>query len=226
MLSGRNNSGFRIQRARSNWWWQWGIGLVAISACLYGGLGVSSWYDIKNGGVPLSAVTAVSSPDKPSEQPVPPDYSVPAGQPKSISLPSIKSQGFIQKVGVDTTNQLVAPGNIHMAGWYTGSVLPGEPGLSIIDGHVSGVYEKGVFYNLSKLKPNDTFTVSYGDDSVRTFRVAKVEVVPLDQASKALFSRDESIESQLTIVSCGGTYIPSTKTYDKRVIVTSEAIKL
>ena len=139
-------------------------------------------------------------------------------------MPTIKTKGFIQKVGVDKNNQIVAPGNIHMAGWYTGSVKPGEPGLSIIDGHVNGVYAKAVFYDLIRLKPNDTFTVTYGDNSVRSFRVVKIEAVPVDQATKVLFNRDPAIKSQLNVITCGGKYIASTKTYDGRVIVAAEAI--
>jgi len=174
--------------------------------------------------VPLSAVTAVISPEKPSEQPVPPSYSVPADQPKEITLPTIAAEGFIHKVGIDKNNQIVAPGNVNMAGWYTGSVKPGNPGLSIIDGHVSGVYAKAVFYDLIRLKPDDTFTVTYGDNSVRSFRVVKVEAVPVDQATKVLFNRDPAIKSQLNVITCGGKYIAATKTYDGRVIVAAEAI--
>jgi len=198
--------------------------VFGIGAIVFGLFGIVSWYNVKQGGVPAPTHTATQSPDKPSEQPVPPSYTVPAGQPKEITMPTIKTKGFIQKVGVDKNNQIVAPGNIHMAGWYTGSVKPGEPGLSIIDGHVNGVYAKAVFYDLIRLKPNDTFTVTYGDNSVRSFRVVKIEAVPVDQATKVLFNRDPAIKSQLNVITCGGKYIASTKTYDGRVIVAAEAI--
>jgi len=155
---------------------------------------------------------------------VPPSYSVPADQPKEIKLPSIKTKGFIQKVGVDKNNQIVAPGNIHMAGWYTDSAKPSEPGLSIIDGHVQGVYEKGVFYSLSKLKPEDSFSVTYGDNSTRHFKVVKLDSVPVDQATTALFYRDPAITNQLNVITCGGKYVKSTNSYEKRVIVIARSV--
>jgi len=204
--------------------WRLLILLLGIAAIAFGLFGIISYFNVKQGGVPAPTHTATQSPDKPSEQPVPPSYNVRADQPKEINLPTIKAKGFIQKVAVDKNNQIVAPGNIHMAGWYTGSVKPGEPGLSIIDGHVNGVYAKAVFYDLIRLKANDTFTVTYGDNSVRTFKVVKIEAVPVAQATKALFERDESITSQLNVITCGGKYIAETQTYDGRVIVTAEAI--
>jgi len=197
--------------------------VFGIAALALGIWGLISYYHVKQGGIPAPTHTATQSPDKPSEQPVP-SYSVPADQPKEITLPAIKAKGFIQKVGVDKNNQIVAPGNIHMAGWYTGSPKPGEPGLSIIDGHVNGVYAKAVFHDLIRLKPDDTFTVSYGDNSVRSFRVVKVDSVPVDQATKALFNRDQTIKNQLNVITCGGKFIKSSNSYEKRVIVMAEAV--
>ena len=88
---------------------------------------------------------------------------------------------------------MVAPGNVNLTGWYVGGAKPGDSGLSIIDGHVHGLYAKGVFYNLSQLKVGDSFTVTYGDHSVRHFKVTHVTTVSVADAAKALFSRDSSI---------------------------------
>lgn len=217
---GRKPRKLRISSNRRLNGWRLPVLLLGIVALAFGLFGIISWQNVKQGGIPSPNHTATRSPDKPSEQPVP-SYSVPPDQPKEISLPTIKAKGYIQKVGVDKTNQIVAPGNIHMAGWYTGSVKPGQPGLSIIDGHVNGIYDKGVFYDLIRLKADDTFTVTYGDNSVRSFRVVKVDAVPVDQATKALFNRDTSIKNQLNVITCGGKYIAATKTYDGRVIVTA-----
>lgn len=196
-----------------------GLGVAAI-----GLFGITSWHSTNHAGVPPSNQIATHSPDKPSEQPVPPSYSVPADQPKAITLPTILAEGFIQKVGVDNANTIVAPSNIHMAGWFTDSVKPGNPGLSIIDGHVQGQYGKGIFYSLGRLKPNDVFKVSYGDDSTRNFRVIKVDTVPVDQATTILFDRASNIKNQLNVITCGGKYSPSSKSFDQRVIVTATGL--
>lgn len=191
-----------------------GVGLNAIR----------NWYFIQHAGVPTGHTVATESTDAPSEQPVPDSYSVPADKPLSIQLPTIKTEGFIQQVGVDKDNQMVVPSNVHMAGWYTKGSLPGDAGLSIIDGHVHGLYAKGIFYNLGKLKANETFTVTYGDKSVRKFKVKQVQTVSTKEADTALFVRDKTISKQLNLITCTGKYDKVSKTYDSRVIVVAEAL--
>lgn len=197
------------------------IGLILV------GVGINAlrnWHSVKNGGVPTGNTVETVSTDRPSEQPVPDDYSVPADKPLSIELPTINTKGFIQQVGVDKKNQIVVPSNVHMAGWFTGSVLPGDAGLSIIDGHVNGLYAKGIFKDLVKLKAGDKFTVTFGDKTIRTFRVKRLQTVSANDADTALYVRDNSIAKQLNLITCTGRYEKSNHTYDSRVIVTAERI--
>ena len=184
---------------------------------------VRNWYNIQHAGVPAGHTVATVSTDTPSEQPVPDNYSVPADKPLSIPLPTIKTDGFIQQVGVDKANQMVVPSNVNMAGWYTKGALPGDAGLSIIDGHVHGLYAKGIFFNLGKLKSGDTFTVTYGDKSDRKFKVKQVQTVSTKEADTALFVRDKTISRQLNLITCTGQFDKDSKTYDSRVIVIAEA---
>lgn len=197
------------------------VGLLLVSIGINA---VRNWYDVQNGGVPTGHMVATTSTDAPSEQPVPDDYTVPADKPLSIQLPSIKAKGFIQQVGVDKNNQMVVPSNVHMGGWYTGSVLPGEEGLSIIDGHVNGLYAKGIFANLSKLKSGDAFTVTFGDKSVKNFKVKALKTVSTEEANTVLYERDSSAVKQLNLITCTGRYEKSTRTYDQRIIVVAEGL--
>ncbi len=190
-----------------------GVGLNAIR----------NWYFIQHAGVPTGHTVATESTDTPSEQPVPDNYSVPADKPLSIQLPTIKTEGFIQQVGVDKDNQMVVPSNVNMAGWYTKGSLPGDAGLSIIDGHVHGLYAKGIFYSLGRLKAGDAFTVTFGDKSVRRFKIRKVQRVTTKEADTALFVRHNTIAKQLNLITCTGRFDKASKTYDSRVIVVAEA---
>ncbi|RTK93827.1 class F sortase, partial [Candidatus Saccharibacteria bacterium] len=170
------------------------VGVVLI------GIGVNAvrkWYKIQHAGVPAGHTVATVSTDEPSEQLPPKNYSVPADKPLSIQLPTIKTKGFIQQVGVDKDNKMVVPSNVNMAGWYTKGALPGNAGLSIIDGHVHGLYAKGIFYNLAKIKAGDAFTVTFGDKSVRKFKVKQVQTVSTKEADTALYVRDKTISKQL-----------------------------
>lgn len=148
-----------------------------------------------------------------------------ARDPKRIILPSIGVDAYIQNVGVDQNKQVAVPNNIHMGGWFVDSARPGDPGLSIIDGHLNGSHADGIFINLDAVKTGDTFTIEFGDRSMRNFRINDVKVVALNEAASVLFSQDPNIANQLTLITCGGTYDPQVRLYDKRVIVTSELTK-
>ena len=103
-------------------------------------------------------------------------------------------------------------------------VRPGEKGLSIIDGHLNGNSRDGIFIDLEKVTTGDTYVIEFGDGSKRDFRVKDVKIVDLEDAAGVLFSQDPSIASQLTLITCGGTYDKQARLYDKRIIVTSELL--
>ncbi|MEI6237888.1 MAG: class F sortase [Candidatus Saccharibacteria bacterium] len=174
---------------------------------------------------PTQAITTSS--DEPTEGPVvvASNYSVPADQPFKIKIPQINAEGYIQKVGDDKFGKIAVPTNINMAGWYINSIKPGKTdGLSIIDGHVHGNYNPGIFINLNKLSVGSEFVITYGDGQAYNFKIKSVQNVKYEDSANVLFTKDPNIASQLNLVTCGGKYNESTKTYDKRVIVISEKI--
>ncbi len=139
--------------------------------------------------------------------------------PKMVILPSIGAEGFVQKVGVDQNNQVAVPNNVHVAGWFTNSVLPGENGLSIIDGHVDGIKEQGIFEKIGKLQTGDIFRIELGNGKELNYKVLKVSSVATSEAAGILFSQDPTVTSQLNLITCGGTYSSQNHAYDQRVIV-------
>jgi len=167
------------------------------------------------------------STSKPSQNPIQASSYVSTArpmEPKYISLPSIAASGFIQKVGIDQNGQIATPNNVNLAAWYVNSVAPGQPGLSIILGHVDGYTSPGIFIHLSKLKPGDHFTVQLGSGTLLTYDVIKVVAVSASNAVSTLFSQDPNIKSQLNLVTCGGTFNSATKSYAERVVVDAALI--
>ncbi len=166
------------------------------------------------------------STDKPDEIPPPTDYSWAGGSddPKLISLPTIDTQGFIQQVGVDQNKQVAVPTNVHMAGWFVDTVRPGQAGLAVIDGHVDGLTTGGIFRNLKKLKVGDQFSVTLGSGYTIYYAVTSVAAIDAGDAVSPLFSQDPSVASQLNLITCGGTFNTTTKTYDHRIIVTAKVL--
>jgi LPXTG-site transpeptidase (sortase) family protein len=161
---------------------------------------------------------------KPSEAPVvQASYVSTAGptEPVYIDLPTIGIGGYIEKMGIDQNNDIAAPTNINLAGWYVDSISPGQAGLSIIDGHVDGVHGAGIFYKLDKLAVSDGFTIRLGNSTVEHFRVVSVSTINNQDAAAALFSHDPNIKSQLNLITCGGEFNQQTQSYEQRTIIVS-----
>jgi LPXTG-site transpeptidase (sortase) family protein len=152
------------------------------------------------------------------------EFYVPPDLPKSIKIPKIKKEGYIQLVAMDKEGRIAVPTNVHLAGWYINSVKPGEKGLSIIDGHRDGSTIGGIFRDLEKLKQGDTVTIEYGDSSKREFKVVDSKILSVEDAYDFMYSRIEGVDIQLNLVTCGGVFNREARTYDERVIVRAKGI--
>lgn len=151
-------------------------------------------------------------------------YTVPADQPRSIRIKSVDITGLVQRVGLTKDNAMAVPSNIHFAGWYVNSVLPGKPGLSIINGHVSGIYADAIFKQMLKVKANDVVEIEFGDKSIKKFLVLEIKAFPEDQSAQYLSTPKAGIVSQLNLITCGGKFDKASQRYEDRIIVTTKLI--
>lgn len=147
------------------------------------------------------------------------DYAVDDHLPRQIELPSVGASGCIQRVGVAADNAIAVPTNIHLAGWYVGSAIPGQPGVSIVDGHVLGRYNDAIFARLGELQPDEKIRIQFGDKTWKEFSVVSVDSYSVKQASEEQYKALPDVDKQLTLVTCGGTFDRLSQTYDRRVIV-------
>lgn len=97
-------------------------------------------------------------------------------------------------------------------------------GVSVIDGHVQGRFELAIFYRLKDLKIGEAITVEYGDGRRIHFTIMKVAQYDADETSLRLFEKLPSIDKQLVLVTCGGTFDKSSQTYDQRFVVYAQKI--
>lgn len=198
--------------------------LLGIFLVVYGGWGFWQRYKATHNPHPIIPSKVVTqSTDQPDETPLTDAcaaYRVSANRPRVISIPSIGVSGCVQEVGIDQYNAVAVPTNIHLAGWYANSVLPGEKGVSVLDGHVSGRYSAdAIFAELAKVKVGDAVKIELGDTSWRTFSVVEVSSYPINQVMEELFKPVESEGSQLTLITCGGVYDRTAQSYEQRVLV-------
>ncbi len=158
--------------------------------------------------------------EKPSEERPSDEYSVPDGQPLSIEIAMVGIKGYIQRVGIDQHGAVAAPNNVHLAGWFVDSVLPGQKGLSIIDGHEGGPTMDGIFKQLPEVEVGDEVVVTMGGGTRYTYKIFAVKVVPKDQAASILFEQDPaSVNGQLNLITCVGEYDDIAGTYSDRSVI-------
>lgn len=197
--------------------------VVAIALIAFGAIGLLWQYKMTHQpNVQINTEVVTHSTDKPDETPPEKCADVPHNIPRQIELPDINASGCIQKVGVDQNHAIAVPNNVHVAGWYVDSSVPGEKGVSIIDGHVSGIYSEGIFKHIAKLRTGNKIEVQFGDGSQRTFTVKTVDSYSVDQTSKEQYKQLNGVESQLTLITCGGRFDAKTKQFDKRIVVRAE----
>jgi sortase (surface protein transpeptidase) len=200
--------------------------ILAVALIGYGAYGLYTWWNKTHVQAPASENFDVSEPQEAAistSDPAPFNYS--PDQPKTIDIPAIGVSAYIQKVGLRKNNSIGVPSNIHLAGWFTQSVRPGDVGLSIIDGHVQGTYKPGIFADLGKLKKDDVIIITFGDNSQKSFAVMRVDTLPLQKASEALLAHDPKIKNQLNLVTCAGEYVEKLKSYDQRVVVVTKLVE-
>lgn len=182
------------------------------------------------GSVTAAAPTAEAPPDVPSSQ-VGDDSlsqirsaaaavdSEPLPHPSRLVIESLGVAAPIDPYGVDVDGQMDVPDNVTDVGWYEYGPTPGSSGSAVLAAHVDLAGQgAGVFFNLRELRNNDVVTVEYENGTSTEFRVVANSIydkaeLPLD----AIFSR--SGPPVLTLITCGGGFSRSARSYDSNVVV-------
>jgi LPXTG-site transpeptidase (sortase) family protein len=90
------------------------------------------------------------------------------------------------------------------AGWYRHSPAPGEPGPSVLLGHVTvGTHGDGVFRHLARLRRGDRIEARLENGTTERFAVTSVRTV-----AKAEFPTEDvygnTTRPELRLITCGG----------------------
>lgn len=147
-------------------------------------------------------------------------YAVAGDLPKTLTINKLNVHARVMPMSVNNDGSVQAPFNIFDAGWYNGSVKPGEIGAAFIDGHASGPTRQGLFAYLDTLKKGDTLRLETGDGTAYKYKVLKTEVIPLAKLDmkKALLPQNGTLKG-LNLMTCTGEWLSDQQTYDHRVLV-------
>jgi len=169
-----------------------------------------------------SGQTDVPETSKPNDTAIS-QYMVAADLPRYLQIPKLGVNARVMQVGVDSSGALGTPNNVYDTAWYTGSAKPGQPGATLIDGHVSSWTTHGVFYGLNKLKAGDQLQIEKGDGSILNYKVVKTQTYQANNVDmQAAITPITAGKSGLNLISCTGHVIKGTSQFDQRVIVFAE----
>jgi sortase (surface protein transpeptidase) len=135
-----------------------------------------------------------------------------------VRIPAIGVDSVLVPLGLNADHTLEVPTDFGVAGWYIHRPVPGEPGPSIIAGHVDSQTGPAVFFRLRELEPGATIEVERSDRSVAVFRVTERA-----QYDKDAFPTEKvygpTSAPELRVITCGGSFDWDTHHYDDNVVV-------
>ncbi len=151
--------------------------------------------------------------------PAPPAEMVP---PVRVQVPGRGLDVPVDPVGTTADGQMALPDDVDRAGWYRFGPVPGAPGSAVVAGHVDDVEQGlGAMAALRAAEPGDEVLVTDAAGAVTGWRVVSREsldkqALPVD----VLFRRDGP--PRLTLVTCGGPFLPEVGGYRDNVVVVAE----
>lgn len=151
---------------------------------------------------------------------------VPLGpsRPVSISIPAIGVHSEVFPIGKARDGSLAVPQpgpDLDKAAWFENSPTPGQPGPSIIEGHVA-TDERGpsIFFDLARLRPGDRIAVEREDGSTVRFTVEALREFPKDRFPTELVYGGDLSTPTLRLITCSN-FDPSVGGHTANLVVFS-----
>jgi sortase (surface protein transpeptidase) len=145
--------------------------------------------------------------------------------PVRIEIPALAVNAPIMRLGRngDGTVQVPPLDDHNLAGWYAGSVTPGQAGSSVVLGHVDSYSGPSVFFSIKNLLRGDVIDVARADGTVAAFAVDGVQKV-----AKVLFPASAVYGNvpypSLRLVTCGGPFDAGQGQYLDNIVVYAHLI--
>jgi sortase (surface protein transpeptidase) len=182
----------------------------------------------------LAGAVALLSPGAPAPAAagVPPAATVPApvvaeagteetsAAPVRVRVPAIGVDSELLRLGTDASGVLVPPDDFARAGWFAGGAVPGDVGPAVVAGHVDSVDGPAVFARIGELGPGDEVLVDRADGTTARFTVTEVARYPKTAfPTEAVYG--PTPRAELRLVTCGGEFDRSRRSYVDNVVVTA-----
>jgi sortase (surface protein transpeptidase) len=176
----------------------------------------------------LTAPAGPSAPPAPdrlpsvSARPATPSAAEEPPAPVRLSVPGLGVTAPVDPVGVADDGQMALPEDVSRVGWYRFGPEPGAGGSAVLAGHVDDREQgPGALFRLRDAAVGDELTVTDAAGTATRWRVVSRElitkqVLPVER----LFARDGA--PRLTLITCGGPFLPEYRSYRDNVVVVAE----
>ncbi len=205
------------ERSRAHHYVRNTVVIIGVLCVLVGGADVASRFTNNLGpDAAFNAFAPAAALNNPAFKPA--ATSTTAITPARLQIPSLGINAAIESVGTKTDGTMGTPKDFDDVAWYSPGAKPGQAGSSVFAGHVNnGLLRAGVFEQLSQIKQGDYITVLDTTGRALVYRVSSVTEYPANASSDAIFAT--SGPSQIALITCDGDWVPSKKTFDKRLVV-------
>jgi LPXTG-site transpeptidase (sortase) family protein len=151
----------------------------------------------------------------------PAEHEAPARSPSGLSVPAIGVEAaVVRPVGVEPSGEMEIP-PAEEVGWYRFGAAPGE-GSAVLAAHIAYDGVDGVFRRLDRLAPGDEVTVRFDDGAELTYRVRELATYDKDELPDAVFDRGGP--DQLVLITCGGDFNPTLRSYESNVVAYADPV--
>jgi hypothetical protein len=143
--------------------------------------------------------------------------------PVRLLIDSLGVDSPISARGIDADGALELPSDNSTVAWFSGGAVPGDAGATLLAAHVDHDGLEGVFFHLRDLAPATTIRVALADGTTQTF---VVDGAPTNVRKSALPGEQifrTTGPSTLVLVTCGGTFDRTARSYEDNTIVTAHA---
>jgi sortase (surface protein transpeptidase) len=144
--------------------------------------------------------------------------------PARVTVPSLGVDAPVDAVGIDPDGQMELPEDVARVGWYRFGPEPGAVGSAVLAGHVDDREQgPGALFRLRDAAVGDELTVTDAAGTATRWRVVSRElitkqVLPVER----IFARDGA--PRLTLITCGGPFLPEYSSYRDNVVVVAEPV--
>ena len=141
-------------------------------------------------------------------------------RPVQIEIPKLDVDAPVMRLGLAANHTVAVPPleNHNLAGWYDGSVTPGQKGTAVILGHVDSITGISVFFYIKTLRRGNQIKVMRANGLTAIFTVDGVQkVVKTTFPTSDVYGQVKY--PGLRLITCGGQFDTATRQYLDDIVV-------